>query len=48
LPLPLPCRPPLLPGQLLGAKGNPRARKFEIVMLYLIGEAITKCSVSDG
>ena len=37
-----------LRGQLLGAKGNPRARKYEIVMLYLIGEAITKRSISDG
>ena len=38
----------MLRGQLLGAKGNPRARKYEIVMLYLIGEAITKRSISDG
>ena len=37
-----------LRGQLPGAKGNPRARKYEIVRLILIGEAITKCSVSDG
>jgi hypothetical protein len=37
-----------LRGQLLGAKGNTRARKYEIVMLFLIGKATTKCSVSDG
>jgi hypothetical protein len=38
----------VLRGQLPGAKGNPRARKHEIVRLILIGEEITKCSVSDG
>jgi hypothetical protein len=38
----------VLRGQLLGAKGNPGARKYEIVMLYLIGKAITKRSISDG
>ena len=31
-----------------GAEGNTRARRFEAEMLYLIGEAITKRSVSDG
>jgi hypothetical protein len=34
--------------QLLGAKSNSRARKFETEMLILIGEVTTKRSVSDG
>jgi hypothetical protein len=37
-----------LRGQLLGAKGNPRARRYEIVMLYLIGKVTTKSCISDG
>jgi hypothetical protein len=31
-----------------GAEGNTRARRFEAEMLYLIGKATTKRSVSDG
>ena len=38
----------VLRDQLHGAKGNPRARKFEAEMLFLIGEAITKSGISDG
>ena len=38
----------VLRGQLLGAKGYPRARKFETEMLILIGEVTSKHSVSDG
>ena len=34
--------------QLLGARSNSRARRFEAEMLKLIGEVITKRSVSDG
>ena len=34
--------------QLLGARGNSRARKFEAEMLFLIGEVTTKRSISDG
>ena len=38
----------MLRGQLLGAKGNSRARKFETETIFLIGEMTTKRSVSDG
>ena len=38
----------VLRDQLPGAKGNPRARKFEAVRLILIGKVITKPGVSDG
>ena len=34
--------------QLPGEEGNSRARRYEAVMLFLIGEEITKRSVSDG
>ena len=34
--------------QLLGARSNSRARRFETEMLILIGKAITKRSISDG
>jgi hypothetical protein len=34
--------------QLLGARSNSRARKFETEMLILIGKVTTKSCISDG